>query len=267
MAPVQYNGPVPIDGTAIMTQAQTPTLRAFALLERLIEAGAPVSLADLAQDAGMPKASLHRVLASFEAAGLVAREPGAKHAYAVGPRLAQLGLSIVLNAGARRERHAILAGLVADIGETCNLTILHENEVLYLDRVEADWPLRLELKPGSRVPAHCSASGKLLLALLPPEQRRALVHAMKLTRHTPNTITDAGLLESELDRIAHKGIAVDNEEFVTGIACVAAPLIDAHGHCMAALAVHAPVTRMPLSLALDQVPRLQQAAQALAATF
>lgn len=250
-----------------MTQAQTPTLRAFALLERLIEAGAPVSLADLARDAGMPKTSLHRLLASFESAGLVAREPGTKPAYTVGPRLAQLGLSIVLHAGARRERHAILAALVADIGETCNLTMLHENEVLYLDRVEASWPLRLELKPGSRVPAHCSASGKLMLALLPREQRSALVHAMKLSRHTPNTIVDPGLLESELDRIAHRGIAVDNEEFVTGIACVAAPVIDSNGACIAALAVHAPVSRMPLSLALDQVPRLQQAAQALATTF
>lgn len=250
-----------------MTQAETPTLRAFALIELLIHAGAPVSLADLARDSGIPKASLHRMLAALEGGGLIMREPGQKHAYAVGPRLARLGLRVVLHPGPRRQRHSVLAALVAELNETCNLTMLHDGEVLYIDRVEADWPLRLELQPGSRVPAHCSASGKLLLAMLAREERNALVHAMALARHTANTITDAGLLESELDRIAHSGVAIDNEEFVDGIACVAVPVRDADGACIAALAMHAPVSRMPLSRAIDQVPRLQRAARLLAKTF
>ncbi|MDR0242584.1 MAG: helix-turn-helix domain-containing protein, partial [Burkholderia sp.] len=167
-----------------MLPADTPTLRAFALLEHLVQAGDAVSLADLARDVEIPKASLHRMLASLEAGGLVIREPGRKNAYAIGPRLARLGTGVMLHAGARRLRHAILERLVADLGETCNLTALHDTDVVYLDRVEADWPLRLDLKPGSRVPAYCSASGKLLLALLPRDERAALVHAMALPRHT-----------------------------------------------------------------------------------
>ena len=250
-----------------MTPAETPTLRAFALLELLIHAGAPVSPADLARDSGIPKASLHRMLAALEGAGLIMREPGAKLAYAVGPRLAHLGLRVVLHPGPRRQRHAILAALVAELNETCNLTMLHDDKVLYLDRVEADWPLRLQLQPGSRIPAHCCASGKLLLAMLPTDERRALVEAMALERHTANTLTDPGLLDSELDRIAHSGVAIDNEEFVEGIACVAVPVLDPGGACLAALAVHAPVSRMPLSRAMDQVPRLQRAARGLAKTF
>ncbi len=145
--------------------------------------------------------------------------------------------------------------------------MLHDTEVLYLDRMEAPWPLRLDLKPGSHVPAHCSASGKLLLAMLPHEQRTPLVRAMKLERFTANTITDPELLEAELDRTAHKRIAIDNEEFVAGIACVAPPLMDANGTCIAAIAIHAPVARTPLSRALEFVPRLQEAAQELATTF
>jgi IclR family acetate operon transcriptional repressor len=250
-----------------MIHADTPTLRTFALLEYLVNAEGPVTLADIAQDVALPKASLHRMLASLEAGGLVIREPGHKNAYVIGPRLAQLGLGVVMHSGARRLRHAILARLVADLGETCNLTMLHETEVLYLDRVEAPWPLRLDLKPGSHVPAYCSASGKLLLALLPREQRSPIVRALKLTRYTPNTITDPELLEAELDRTAHKRIGIDNEEFVVGIVCVAAPVLDANQTCIAAIAVHAPMSRTPLSRELEFVPRLQEAAQELAKTF
>ena len=250
-----------------MKKADTPTLRAFALLEHLVAAEGPVSLAEIAQDVDLPKASLHRMLASLEAGGLVIREPGQKNTYVIGPRLAQLGLGVMMHSGARRLRHAILARLVADLGETCNLTMLHETGVLYLDRMEAPWPLRLDLKPGSHVPVHCSASGKLLLALQSREQRSVLMRTLQLERFTPNTITDPELLEAELDRIAHKRVAIDNEEFVVGIVCVAAPVMDVNNTCIAAIAVHAPVSRAPLSRALEFVPRLQEAAQELAKTF
>lgn len=263
----RYNVTDPFFGTVDMNKADTPTLRAFALLEHLVNSDRPVTLAEIVQDFAAPKASLHRMLSALEAGGLVIREPGQKNAYAIGPRLSQLGLGVVMHASGRRVRHAILSRLVSDLGETCNLTMLHETEVLYLDRVEAPWPLRLDLKTGSRVPAYCTASGKLLLAMLPREQRAALVRTMKLERYTANTITDAELLEAELDRAAHKRIGIDNEEFVAGIVCVSAPVVGKNGECIAAIAVHAPVSRAPLSRALEFVPRLQQAADELAKTF
>ena len=257
----------PFSSMTQMKEAHTPTLRTFALLEHLVAAEGPVSLADIANDVGLPKASLHRMLASLEAGGLVIRAPDHKNAYVIGPRLAQLGLGVMMHSGARRLRHAILLRLVADLGETCNLTMLHGAQVLYLDRMEAPWPLRLDLKPGSHVPVYCSASGKLLLAMQAREQRSAIVRALKLERLTPNTITDPELLDAELDRTAHRRVAIDNEEFVVGIVCVAAPVMDASDQCIAAIAVHAPVSRAPLSRALEFVPRMQEAARALAKTF
>lgn len=252
---------------AAAADRDTPTLRAFALLEFLVAADRPLSLAEIMQGFDAPKASLHRMLGALEAGGLVIREPGARNAYAVGPRLSRLGVAIVTHSGTRQLRHAILARLVADIGETVNLTMLHETSVLYLDRMEAPWPLRLDLKPGSRVPLHCSASGKLLLSLLPREQRAALVRQLPLERFTPNTVTNVELLEAELDRSAHKQLGVDNEEFVAGISCVAVPVRDERGQVVAALAVHAPTARSPLSRSLEFVPRLQETARELAATF
>ena len=115
------------------------TLRAMAVLEALVAAERPPSLADLTLTLRLPKPTLYRMLGMLEGAGLVAREPGARR-YAPGPRLAALGRAALLNGGLRAERHAILARLVDAIGETCNFTMLDGDAVVYLDRVEAAWP-------------------------------------------------------------------------------------------------------------------------------
>jgi len=241
------------------------TLKALAVLETLVRAGRAVSLTELMQTTGLPKPSLHRTLALFEDAGYVQREPAGR-GYAVGPRLSSLGLAILTNDSAATLRRSILRSLVADVGETCNLAMLRKAEVVYLDRVEADWPLRLHLAEGATVPAHCSASGKLLLALMPAAQRDALVSTLPLPRHNERTITDRALMAKELDRIVASGYALDNEEYVAGVACVAVPVRVA-GEAVAAVAVHAATARLPLQRAIEFVPRLTEAAQRIAATF
>jgi DNA-binding IclR family transcriptional regulator len=90
---------------------------------------------------------------------------------------------------------------------------------------------------------------------------------LRLDRFTANTITDMGRLEAELERCVEQQIGVDDEEFIAGISCVAVPIYDADGQVLAALAVHAPAVRSPLSRSLSLVPRLQRAAAELANTF
>lgn len=248
-------------------ERETPTLRALSLLEFLVAADRPLSPAEILQGFDAPKASLHRMLTALVAGGLVVREPGPRNIYTVGPRLARLGLAIVTRSGPKQLRHAVLTKLVEDIGETVNVTVLHESSILYLDRIEAPWPLRLDLQPGSRVPLHCSASGKLLLSTLPRNQRNALMQQLRLDRFTANTITEVGPLKAELDRCAEQQIGIDDEEFIAGISCVAVPIYDADGQVLAALAVHAPAVRSPLSRSLSLVPRLRRAAAELANTF
>ena len=242
------------------------TLKALSVLEALVRAPGPVTLTELMQATGLPKPSLHRTLSLFEDAGYVQREPAGR-AYAVGPRLASLGLAVLTNDAAATLRRAILRGLVADVGETCNLAMLRKGEVVYLDRVEADWPLRLHLPVGSSVPPHCSASGKLLLAFLPAEEREAVLAALPLPRHTEHTITDRALLAKEIDRIVAAGYAVDDEEYVLGVACVAVPVRLGNGQVVAAVAIHAATARLPLQRAIEHAPRLHEAAARIAATF
>ena len=243
-----------------------PLLRAFGLLEHVARAEGALALQELAADAELPKPTVYRMLAMLETAGLVAREPDGRR-IAAGPRLVRFALDVQLSAAVRAPRHAILRRLADELGETVNLTMLDGSEVVYLDRVETEWPLRMTLQPGSRVPLHCTASGKLLLALLPAARRRRIVSELPLPRYTDQTITDAKALDAELAAIRRQGRATDNEEYLAGLVCVAVPVTAADGRAVACVAVHAPVARMALDRALAHVPALRRAADALAGTL
>lgn len=248
------------------TDSSSSTLRAFAVLEAVMNADRPISLTEIVEDVRLPKPTVFRILNTLAGAGLILREPSGKH-YTVGHRLAQFGLNIMLNNSVRSARHAILQHLAEEIGETVNLTMFDGGSVAYIDRVDAKWPLKVDLKPGSVVPAHCSASGKLFLSQLPRARRRAMLENMKLTRYTDKTITHVDLLEAELDRIRSNRVSLDNEEYMAGLICVAVPVTDKNGQTIASIAVQAPVARLSLARAMDHVPELRRAAEATAATF
>jgi IclR family acetate operon transcriptional repressor len=242
------------------------TLRAISVLEALVLTERPSGLAELTAAVRLPKPTLYRMLGMLQTAGLVTREPVSRK-YCPGPRLATLGRNVMLNATLRAGRRAVLSRLVEQIGETCNFTMLDHAEVVYVDRVEAAWPLRMNLTSGSHVPLHCTASGKLLLAMLPKTVRDRIAAELSLARFTDTTITDRKRLSAELARIRENRYSIDNEEYHAGLVCVAVPVFDNRKRACAALAVHAPVSRMPLERALGHLPTLRQAASAMAGTF
>jgi IclR family acetate operon transcriptional repressor len=242
-----------------------PLLRAFALLEHIVQADGALSLREAAQVSGLPKPTVYRMLAMLEAAALIVREPEGRRV-APGPRLTRIGLDALLGAAARAPRHAILKSLAKSVGETVNLTMLDGSEVVYLDRVETAWPLRMSLQPGSRVPLHCTASGKLLLASLAPARRKRLIAALPLERYTERTLVDAKRLEAELACIRRDGFATDNEEYLAGLVCVAVP-VTLRRRTAACIAVHAPVARMSLRAAIGHLPALRHAALEIASAF
>ena len=249
-----------------VTVGGSTTARAFAVLERVAASAEPLALADLVEATGLPKSTVHRLLLLLESERWLAREPDGRR-YSAGPRLATLALAALQNPAHRAERHAVLRGLVEEVGETCNFTMQDGDEVVYLDRVEARWPLRLMLAPGSHVPLHCTASGKLFLALMPPARRRRLLAAAPLARLTRNTITDGDSLLRELERIRAENIGTDNEEFLAGLTAIAVPVVDTRGRLLATVAVHAPTSRMSLAKARTHVPTLRRAAAKLALTL
>lgn len=248
------------------TDSSSAALRAFGILVTVVQADRPLALGEIVNAMGLPKPTVFRLLALLESAGLVLREPRDKY-YSVGTRLAQFALEIMMNNSVRLLRHGILQRIAEEIGETCNLTMVDGTEVVYVDRVESDWPLKIDLRPGSRVPLHCSASGKLFLSALSRSKRRTILESLTLKRFTDNTITHLDMLEAELDRIHASQVSLDNEEYLAGLMCIAVPVLDSSGRSVASLAVQAPIARLTPIRAMEYVPMLTRAATAMAATF
>ena len=240
----------------------TPTLRLFALLEVLAASDRRHSLQSLVEATGLPKPSLHRMLQQLEAAGLLQREGDGRH-YGTGTRLRCLAEGLLFNDSHHGARHAVLRHLVEEVGESCNITALSGNEVVYLDRVETAAPLRFYLRAGSRVPAHCSASGKVLLAQMDPAQRRRLLAHVPLEKYTANTTTDLALLEQKIRRVRKDGYAVDDEEFLPGLVCIAVLVPRGALASNLCIALQAPVMRLNADTVKHWLPALQRAALAL----
>lgn len=236
--------------------------RALAIIELAARSGRALSLVEIGEALMLPKATTHRIVLELETLGMLLREPGSKR-FGVGYRLRSLALSTMTHSFGRGVRHAIMQSLVDEVGETCNFTMLDGDKVLYIDRVEAQWPLRMHLQPGSRVPLHCTASGKLFLSKLAAPSRRRLLSALPLEKHTENTITTVRAMEDALKHIREQGVGTDNEEFLMGLVAVAVPVLDVRRRVCAALAIHGPTARLSLSQALTHISKLRNAASRL----
>lgn len=249
--------------TGTRLDGDTPNLRLFALLEVIAQKDAPFTLQAMVEETGLPKPTMHRMLQQLEGAGILQREGNGRH-YGTGQRLMRLAENTLLNSTTHGARHAVLRQLVDEIGESCNITAFSGSEVLYLDRVETAAPLRFYLHPGSRVPAHCSATGKLFLSQMSPSQRRRLLDATPLERFTQNTHTSFESLEKETEQVRAQGYAFDNEEFLPGLLCLGVLVPSPNRQSNLGLAVQAPVMRFTRERALSFLPTLQRAAEAIA---
>ena len=255
IVPAPAQTPVEING-------DTPTLRLFALLETVASKDQLFSLQSLVEETNIPKPTLHRMLQQLESAGLLSRSEDSRQ-YGTGVRLRKLAENLLLNDTFHGARHGVLRALVNEVGESCNLTALSGSEVMYLDRVETPAPLRFYLHSGSRVPVHCSASGKVFLAGMTPAQRQRLLAHAPLEAFTPKTLTDLAALEEEIKQVKRQGYALDNEEFLPGLLCVAVLVPSASGRSNLCVAAQAPIMRLGPDKALKLLPALQRAADAL----
>ncbi|UUC92801.1 IclR family transcriptional regulator [Comamonas sp. C11] len=251
------------DTPSARLDGDTPNLRLFALLEAVAQKSQPFTLQTMVEETGLPKPTMHRMLAQLESAGILQRDGNGRH-YGTGQRLMRLAENVLLNNTTHGARHAVLTQLVRELGESCNITAFSGSEVLYLDRVETPAPLRFYLHPGSRVPAHCSATGKLFLSQMSPAQRRRLLANVPLEAFTGNTLTTFEALDQELDQVRAQGYAFDNEEFLPGLLCLGVLVPAPQGNSNMGLAVQAPIMRFSKEKALSFLPKLQAAVEAIA---
>ncbi|MEK9673435.1 MAG: IclR family transcriptional regulator [Rhodospirillaceae bacterium] len=242
------------------------TGKAFSILEAITARSDPTPLAEIIRMTGITKPTAHRIVNLLMDMGLVERD-STDLGFTEGAQMINLAHRTVAAAAPRSLRRAVLKSLSEDSGETCNFGILSGAEVIYLDRVEAQWPLGLRFETGSHVPAHCTAIGKLLLSRQSDEYLEELLSVLPLTRYTDFTLTEIDDLMAALNNIRRDGIGTDDQEFMTGVVCVAVPIEGSDGFCYGGVAISAPEARMSLNQALGIVPQMRQAARRLANTY
>ena len=247
------------DKPTIVRDKGASFLRAFSVLESVVDSSAPVTVSHIAKTVGLPIATTQRLCKVLVEQRLLQYEIDGKRLLS-GPRLFELSASVLSGSHYDLERRAILESLVEKVGETCNISIPDGLRMIYVERVESHWPLRVQLPTGSAVPMHCTASGKLYLSQLEPEVSDRLVTRLDLGRHTSKSIIDPKALKDELKKIRNRGYATDNEEFIDGLIAVAVPIFDQNGRFCAGLALHGPKFRITLRGAVKQLPVLQKAA-------
>ncbi|MEL6620081.1 MAG: IclR family transcriptional regulator [Pseudomonadota bacterium] len=242
---------------------QIPTnLRLLMVMEEVAARGVAVKPTELIDALGLPKPTVHRLLHTAEAEGFLQRDLDGR-SYGPGPRLRALAVRTMSAEHLRTARLTILRGVAEEIGETCNIATPDREGMTYLDRVETQWPLRIQLPVGTQVPFHCTASGKLYLSTLRAHMLRAVLTARPLEARTDHTLTEFDALQAELHTIRTRGYSTDNEEFMAGMAAVAVPVWDGAGKLLATLSVHAPVQRRTLSSLIECVDTLRHAADDL----
>lgn len=219
--------------------AQT-VIRALDVLNLLRDAPRDMGVTDVARALSLNVSTTHRILRALVGAGYVAQDSESDR-YGLGRQAFLLGLAAERNLGLAAVT-PILERLRDQTGESANIVVRDRDEGLVILRVESEQPLRFTQEVGTRIPLHCTSSGKVLLAFA--HEFKKGVAELDLVRMTPLTITSRAKLLRELQEIRTVGYSVNRGERIPGVCGVAAPVLDAHGTAMAAVAVQGPAVRL-----------------------
>jgi DNA-binding IclR family transcriptional regulator len=213
------------------------------LLEVIEQAGKPLTLGELWGKLRWDKATIHRLLATLERRGYVLRDQATRQ-YRLGLKIYGLYNSLQRNLDIQRVTRPYLAELASRSGESAHLAVVVERSVVFIDRVSSSETLSVNTQIGAREPLYCTALGKAYLAF----QRDADLERLcpePLQAYTRRTVTSLEGLRKELQQSYRQGYAVDDEEYIDGIRCVAAPILNEFGIPVAVMGISGPKHRLP----------------------
>lgn len=246
--------------------AESPLGRAFAIIDLVAAFARPVTVKEIAEGLEIPLPTAHRLVGNLEERGILQRSLGSKR-LVVGTRMLDLAAKAI-GAGFRRSsRHAILRAVSEKIGEQCEIGVVRDNLVTYVDAVRVGAASGLQFDPGVRAPLHCTSTGKLYMSRLPERVRRKLCFNLNLERFTPATITDPEALLDEVKRVRARGWAMSNEEFVKGVVGCAVPIFGQDSLLIGGLGISVPIARVNFAKLQKFIAPLQEAAQRLSLTI
>lgn len=240
-----------------MDQSVQLVERIFAILEYLSQAGEPKGPTDIAAATGLNKSTVYRLLASMSRQGYIERSGGRYH---IGIKLVEIVSNHINSLELQTEARPYLHELQAELKLIVHLGILDGREVIYIEKLEMNRNLRLYAQIGMRVPAYCSSLGKCLLSCLSGDDLDYLFGGKRLERYTANTLTDYRELREHLRKVRVQGWAMDNEEYILGNRCVAAPVYDYRGELIAAVSASGSSSILTMERLPEIVERVKHAA-------
>ncbi len=253
--------------TATTAPRQTPeysiavVVRTLDLLEILADSAEPLGVTEIANRLQTTKSAAYRILATLEQRGYVLKD-AATARYRLGARFAYLGQQSLAGFDLRQAARPLLEGLHSRFGETVNLGVRDDQEIVYIDMIESSHGLRMAARLGGRDPLTSTALGKAILAYLPPAEQGQIL-AQPLPMRTPRTLTTVAALTTELLQIRQAGLAEDRGENEVGSRCLGAPIFNHLGAVTAAISLTAPASRLDDPLAAIAGTELKAAAAAI----
>ena len=228
-------------------------------------------IADMAEELDLGRSTTHRYATTLVTLGYLEQGPSRK--YRLSSRVSDFGLSLLDSMVVRRVAREHLRELRARTGRTASLGVLGGTEVAYIDRWQGSrqgqYTVDAGIGLGTRLPVHCTAAGKALLARLPEAEQRDLIGKLRLAKRGPKTITTKTALRAELDRIvAAGGLAVEDEELLAGRRAIAAVVVDGEGTAIAAVELAVPAQAFARERVVKEFgPKVTTTAQRIAAAL
>jgi DNA-binding IclR family transcriptional regulator len=227
--------------------------RAMQILSSFDGEHAERGVSEIAQATGLHKATAYRIIMTLLNGSFLERTPDGER-FRLGLRVVELGLGALRDLDFRQAAFPYMQQLVERFQEICTLGVFDHGQVLHVEIVHSKHTLTIAARVGRHLPAHCTASGKVLLAFLPPAVVEPILNA-PLAAYTERTITSPARLREELEVVRQRGYALDDEEFEVGIRAVAAPIQDIDGNVIAEMSMPGPTNR----ITPDRIPEIAQA--------
>lgn len=222
-----------------------------------------LGVTELSKRLKLHKNNVFRLLATLESRGYIEQNKATEN-YRLGLKSLELGQTFIKQMGLLRQAKPILERLVGECNETAYVAIFKEGYIVYLDVVETDLTVRVVSRVGSRLPAYCTAAGKVHLSHMSEEEIDTLLPSREMRAYSATTYTDREKLKKDLRKIAEQGYAIDDEEYDLGVRCVASPIRDYTRRIVGALSISGPSMRFSDErLEKELIPLVTQAAEDL----
>lgn len=213
-----------------------------------------ISVSNLSEKLDMPVATTYRILSTLTEYSYLNQDVETKK-YRLGLKFLDISRHILDGIDLRKQAHPYMTDLAKQTEETCHLSVMEDNEVIYIDRVECLLNIRSTFKIGLRVMAHLSASGKAMMSHLPTTELELLINNLDFALGTKYSLKSKQALLKELASVKEQGFAIDNEEFELGGRCIGVAILDNYGYPWAAISLSGPSNRLSMEYLKNELSK------------